>query len=278
MAAGRAPRLALSLARGTRRTITSNRPYPPWPAPSPKYPQPGHKPPPPPLTSDILRDILDRNQEYADAFTQADPVLLSKLAKGQQPRIFWLGCSDSRVSAELATGVAPGSIFVHRNVANTFHTDDTSALAALHYAVHVLKVDAIVVCGHTGCGGVLAAMESAAADQERGAPPPPPATEGDRIIGKWIAPIKSLASTQLALTPNSNVDVRDPFSFQSLTTLTERHVAETVRTIAESSIVTKAWEEGKKLEIHGWMYHVGTARLHDLGIGVKGADGVPARK
>ncbi|GAA5958582.1 hypothetical protein JCM10213_006627, partial [Rhodosporidiobolus nylandii] len=97
-------------------------------------------------STELLQGILDANETYAAAFAQADPALLKKLAQGQSPRIFWLGCSDSRVSAELATGVAPGSIFVHRNIAQCFHPGDLSASAALAYAVHVLKVDAIIVC------------------------------------------------------------------------------------------------------------------------------------
>ncbi|KAL8281279.1 hypothetical protein RQP46_006313 [Phenoliferia psychrophenolica] len=262
-------------ARALARGYSSRRRYPPWPR---SYPTP--PPPPLPLFDNLLREILNANGEYADAFSKRDPQLLAQLAQGQSPKIFWLGCSDSRVSAELSTGVAPGSIFVHRNVGNTFHPNDTSALAAMYYAVHVLKVESIVVCGHTGCGGVRAAMEAAALEQEQGFKQVP-VTEGDKLIANWIAPIKTLAETQLA--GNSPEVARyaefkkDPFSPHALNTLTERHVAETVRLVAASSIVRDAWEQGSKLDVHGWMYNVATARLHDLRIGVSGV-GIPVKQ
>ncbi|GAA5866537.1 hypothetical protein JCM1840_001350, partial [Sporobolomyces johnsonii] len=143
----------------------------------------------PTSSDDLLRSILDANETYAAAFAKADPALLKKLAKGQSPRIFWLGCSDSRVSAELATGVAPGSIFVHRNIAQCFHQGDLSASAALAYAVHVLKVESIIVCGHTGCGGVRAGMQAAVEAKDKGEAleAPEPGSVAD-TISKWIAP------------------------------------------------------------------------------------------
>ncbi|ORY80256.1 carbonic anhydrase [Leucosporidium creatinivorum] len=236
---------------------------------------------------DLLRSILDANEVYASAFAQADPALLKKLAKGQSPRICWLGCSDSRVSAELSTGVAPGSIFVHRNVAQCFHEGDLSAAAALSYAVNVLQVEAIIVCGHTGCGGVKAAMMAAQDEKANG--PATPANEHERIVSKWISPIKDLALTQLEAN-SSNGELRDHkhengcshggaeydcLSATALGELTDKHVAETVKAVAESQIVTEAWKEGRQLSVHGWVYHVATARLRDLDIGWKGV-GIPA--
>ncbi|GAA5923310.1 uncharacterized protein JCM15063_003605 [Sporobolomyces koalae] len=217
--------------------------------------------------TDLLRGILDSNETYAAAFAQADPTLLKKLQKGQSPRIFWLGCSDSRVSAELSTGVAPGSIFVHRNIAQCFHPGDLSASAALAYAVHVLKVEAIIVCGHTGCGGVRAGMQAALDSKEQGdsLPVPEPGSVAE-IISKWIAPIKSLASNQISSQPGA----KDPLDNLSLAELTDNHVASTVKNVAESDIVQQAWKEGRELSVHGWVYHVGSAKLRDLDVGFKG--------
>lgn len=231
---------------------------------------------------DLLQHILVANATYAEAFSQSDPVLLARLAKGQSPRICWLGCSDSRVSAELSTGVAPGSIFVHRNVAQCFHPGDLSALAALSYAVHVLKVEAIIVCGHTGCGGVKAAMMAATDEVVHGSPLPNK-TEIDRIISEWIAPIKAIALDQLATAASSvsgSSDAHphttyDPLSAHSLAMLTDKHVADTVKAVSESQIVRDAWAQGMELSVHGWVYHVATAKLRDLGIGVRGV-GIPA--
>ncbi|GAA5899159.1 uncharacterized protein JCM6883_005127 [Sporobolomyces salmoneus] len=216
--------------------------------------------------TDLLRGILDANETYVAAFSQADPTLLKKLQKGQSPRIFWLGCSDSRVSAELATGVAPGSIFVHRNIAQCFHPGDLSASAALAYAVHVLKVEAIIVCGHTGCGGVRAGMQAALDQQEKGESleTPEPGSVAD-VISKWIAPIKSIASSQI-----SGAKPQDPLDNLSLAELTDSHVKNTVENVVASDIVQAAWKEGRELSVHGWVYHVGSARLRDLDVGYKG--------
>ncbi|GAA6018640.1 hypothetical protein JCM10207_008990 [Rhodosporidiobolus poonsookiae] len=223
--------------------------------------------------TELLQGILDSNETYAAAFAQSDPALLKKLAAGQSPRIFWLGCSDSRVSAELSTGVAPGSIFVHRNIAQCFHKGDLSASAALAYAVHVLKVDAIIVCGHTGCGGVKAGMQAAveAAENEKAGnvvEPPAPGSVAD-TISKWIAPIKSLAASQLT---SGTQPSSDPLDALCLSHLTDQHVADTVRAVADSDIVRAAWDEGRELSVHGWVYHVATAKLRDLDCGWKGPD------
>ncbi|KAI5476920.1 carbonate dehydratase [Pseudohyphozyma bogoriensis] len=220
---------------------------------------------------DLLRSILAANATYADAFSRSDPALLSKLAKGQSPRICWLGCSDSRVSAELSTGVAPGSIFVHRNIAQCFHPNDPSALAAITYAVTQLKVDAIIVCGHTGCGGVRAAMMEGITEVEQGSPVVQTSDAG-KLISGWVAPIKDLAIEQVKANQSAEHShpLSDPLSPLSLATLTDRHVAETVRLVSESSVVREAWANGVELSIHGWVYHVATAKLRDLDIGVKG--------
>lgn len=220
-------------------------------------------------SEDLLKGILSANATYADAFSRSDPALLNKLAKGQSPKICWLGCSDSRVSAELSTGVAPGSIFVHRNIAQCFHPHDASALAALTYAVNILKVEAIIVCGHTGCGGVKAAMIEADTEAKQGSPTIK-TTEGDKIISDWIAPIKALALEQLDDSTSVESNPYDPYSPLALATLTDKHVAETVRLVSESSVCREAWAAGRDLAVHGWVYHVATAKLRDLNIGLKG--------
>ncbi|SCZ91382.1 BZ3500_MvSof-1268-A1-R1_Chr1-2g01372 [Microbotryum saponariae] len=214
--------------------------------------------------NEFLRGILDTNKAYAHKFAQSDPGLLKQLAKGQSPKVLWLGCSDSRVSAELSTGVLPGSIFVHRNVANRFDENDPSAMSAFLFAINVLKIQAIIVCGHTGCGGVKAALAGAVADKAAGKEIEP-SNRTEEVVGRWIAPIKSLATEHIQ---ESRVASAEDEALVSK--LTDQHVANTVKAIAESQLMKDVWAEGRKISVHGWVYHVGTAKLRDLDVGYSG--------
>lgn len=199
--------------------------------------------------------LLETNQKW---IADTDPELFTSTAKGQKPSIFWLGCCDSRVPAELVTGAAPGDLFVHRNIANTFSPKDNSSLAALAYAVNVIGVSHVIVCGHHGCGGVLAAIASAknraAHDEE--------IDQGSEAIQQWLGPIRALAVANLR---TSKIHVKeDDNPDKECRTLVEQNVCAQVSNVASSSVIQKAWRQGKKVTVHGWVYDIATGRIEDL--------------
>lgn len=198
--------------------------------------------------------LLETNQKW---IADTDPELFTTTAKGQKPSIFWLGCCDSRVPAELVTGAAPGDLFVHRNIANTFTPKDGSALAALAYAVNHLEVSHVIVCGHQGCGGVQAALASA---HDRSAPSAE-VDAGTEAIQQWLQPIRALAVANLR---SSSSHAREDDAAKSLRTLVEQNVAAQVSNVAGSSVIQNAWRKGKKVTVHGWVYDIATGKIEDL--------------
>jgi carbonic anhydrase len=190
----------------------------------------------------MLRDIFDRNRGWAAAVTAADPGYFRRLAALQTPEFFWIGCSDSRVPANVVAGLEPGEVFVHRNVANVVHSSDMNLLATLEFAVEVLKVRHVIVCGHHGCGGVRASVDGRTAG----------------LAGHWIEPIRRLAQRHAAdLDGCANQTER-------LNRLAELNVAEGVRRIAETPILRAAWERGQRVAVHGLIYGLADGRLRDL--------------
>lgn len=190
----------------------------------------------------MLDELFRRNAEWAQAQIDSDPMFFKRLVALQTPEYLWIGCSDSRVPANEITGLAPGEVFVHRNVANLVHPTDLNLLSVLQYAVEFLKVQHIMVVGHYGCGGVIAACDSI----KRG------------LIDHWLRPIQDLAAKNKGEL-NAIEDEKD-----RVNRLCELNVLEQVRHIGESPIVRQAWEAGQPLELHGWIYSLEDGRLRDL--------------
>ncbi|HRO12561.1 carbonic anhydrase [Amaricoccus sp.] len=190
----------------------------------------------------MLQDIFDRNRAWAAAIAAADPDYFARLAALQNPEFFWIGCSDSRVPANVVAGLQPGEVFVHRNVANVVHSSDMNLLATLEFAVEVLKVRHVIVCGHYGCGGVRASVDGH--------------TTG--LAGHWIEPIRRLAHRH-AHDLARLADEKD-----RLNRLAELNVAEGVARIAETPILRAAWERGQRVTVHGLIYGIADGRLRDM--------------
>jgi carbonic anhydrase len=186
--------------------------------------------------------LLSENKIWAKARVEEDKDFFQRLLKLQTPEFLWIGCSDSRVPANEITNTAPGEIFVHRNIANLVVHTDLNLLSVLQYAVQVLKVKHIIVCGHYGCGGVRAAM-----------------TQSDLgLINKWLRNIKDTYyynKAELEAIPNMD---------RRADRLTELSVMDQVMNLAQTSIVQRAWKEENRPTLHGWVYRLTDGVLHDL--------------
>ena len=201
-----------------------------------------------------LDAILAGNRRWAAGIRQTDPQFFARLAAQQSPRYLWIGCADSRVPATEICGLAPGEIFVHRNVANVVVHSDLNCLSVLQYAVQVLKVEQVIVCGHLGCGGVRAALR------------------GDRLglIDNWLQHVRDVALThdkRLAALPDD--DAR-------WNLLCKLNVAEQVRNVSRTTVVQHAWRSGQALSVHGVVYGVDDGLLHDLGLEITGPNDADA--
>ncbi|MCB1970824.1 MAG: carbonate dehydratase [Geminicoccaceae bacterium] len=188
------------------------------------------------------RDLLSRNRDWAEARRGQDPQFFERLSEQQAPRYFWVGCSDSRVPATQIVDIDPGEIFVHRNVANLCAHTDLNFLASLQFAVEVLRVEHVIVCGHYACGGVRAAL-------------------GERssgLVDHWIRSLRDLREHHRAILDGA-IDRSEAADL-----LTELNVRTQVDNIAHNPIVQAAWRRGQKIEIHGWVYRVHDGILHDL--------------
>lgn len=194
--------------------------------------------------SEFYRKILDNNKQWVESQLAIDPDYFSDLSKGQNPPLLWIGCSDSRVPANEIIGAKPGEVFVHRNIANLVIHTDMNMLSVLDYAVNVLKVKHIIVCGHYGCGGVKAAMGN----------------ESVGIIDNWIRHIKDLFRIhQVELMSIENETKR-------FNRLVELNVIEQVYDLAKTSIVQNAWKIGQELSLHGWVYGLNSGYVTDLNV------------
>jgi len=182
---------------------------------------------------DTLKHLLDNNRKWAAEVSAADPTFFKGLAGQQKPDYLWIGCSDSRVPANQITGLAPGEVFVHRNVANVVAETDFNVLAVLQYAVDVIKVRHIIVCGHYGCGGVQAALEN----YRHG------------MIDNWLAGIRSLRRKN-----REELEALDPV--RALDRLCELNVQHQAKHVARTTIVEDAWERGQEIAIHSWIYRL----------------------
>lgn len=194
--------------------------------------------------SDFYKKILDNNKKWVEDQLNIDPEYFKDLAKGQQPPLLWIGCSDSRVPANEIIGAKPGEVFVHRNIANMVVHSDMNMLSVLDYAVNVLKVKHVIVCGHYGCGGVKAAMGN----------------DSIGIIDNWIRHIKDVYRLHDKYL-NSIVDETERFN-----AFVEINVKEQVFDLAKTSIVQAAWKSGQEVSIHGWVYGLNSGYVTDLGV------------
>lgn len=188
-----------------------------------------------------LSYLFEANKKWSESIKDKDPEFFSRLSKQQAPDYLWIGCSDSRVPANTLVDLPPGEVFVHRNIANVVVHTDLNMLSVLHYAVAVLKVKHVIVCGHYGCGGVMAAME----DKSHG------------LIDNWLRHIKDVA--------RFHKDELDKLSeAERIDRMCELNVMEQVRNVANTSVVKNAWSEGQELSVHGWIYNINNGVLNDL--------------
>jgi len=194
----------------------------------------------------FYKQLLDNNLKWVAQKLAIDPEYFMKLSKGQAPPVLWIGCADSRVPANEIIGAQPGEVFVHRNIANMVLHTDMSMLSVLDYAVNVLKVKHVIVCGHYGCGGVKAAM----GNQHIG------------LIDNWIRHIKGV----YRLHANELNAIKD--EEKRFDRFVEVNVHEQVLDLAKTSIVQAAWESGQELSVHGWVYGIDNGIIKDLNLTV----------
>lgn len=190
-----------------------------------------------------IETLISNNQRWAALQEQEDAGFFTRLADSQKPRFLWIGCSDSRVPAEQLTGLEPGELFVHRNVGNLVVHTDLNCLSVVQYAVDVLQVNHVIICGHYGCGGVKSAVEN----PELG------------LINNWLWHIRDIwfkhSSFLGALPPESRMD-----------TLCELNVIEQVYNLGHSTILQSAWKRGQRVTIHGWAFALHDGLIRDLNV------------
>jgi carbonic anhydrase len=191
-----------------------------------------------------IEDLLIRNRAWSKGITEQNPRFFSDLADQQNPDFLWIGCSDSRVTANTIVGLMPGEVFVHRNVANLVIHTDINCLSVIQFAVEVLNVEHIIVCGHYGCGGITAALEQ----QRHG------------LIDNWLRHIQDTANLHAQLLDS----IDDPN--EKLDKLAELNVSRQVLNVGETTIVQDAWNRGQELAIHGWIYGLKDGLIRDLDI------------
>jgi carbonic anhydrase len=196
--------------------------------------------------SDFYKKILDNNKKWVEDSLAIDPNYFQDLAKQQTPPLLWIGCSDSRVPANEIVGAKPGDVFVHRNIANMVVHSDMNMLSVLDYAVNVLKVKHVIVCGHYGCGGVQAAMTN----------------QSIGIIDNWIRHIKDVYRLHHEFL-DSIKDENERFN-----AFVEVNVKEQVFDLAKTSIVQSAWKNGQDLTLHGWAYGLNSGFVTDLDVNI----------
>jgi carbonic anhydrase len=199
---------------------------------------------------DFYKKILDNNKNWVNSQLKLDKEYFKDLSKSQKPSLLWIGCSDSRVPANEIIGAKPGEVFVHRNIANMVIHTDMNMLSVLDYAVNVLKIKHVLVCGHYGCGGIKAAMSN----------------ESIGIIDNWIRHIKDVYRHH-KLDLNNIKNEEDRFN-----KFVEINVKEQVFDLAKTSIVQSAWKIGQELTLHGWVYGLNSGYVTDLDVNISSND------
>ena len=192
----------------------------------------------------VLPQLFENNRNWAAQIVRADPTFFQNLARQQSPEFLWIGCSDSRVPANQIVGLQPGEMFVHRNVANLVIHTDMNCLSVVQFAVEILKVKHIIVCGHYGCGGIRAAMEN----------------RPHGLIDNWLRHIRDIYRRRIEeLTLIDDEERR-------IDRLCELNVLEQVANVGNMTAVREAWDKGQSLSIHGWIYSISNGLLKDLGV------------
>lgn len=192
-----------------------------------------------------LKRLFDNNQQWAARIQQQDPDFFRKLAAQQGPEYLWIGCSDSRVPANQIVGLLPGEVFVHRNVSNVVLHSDLNCLSVLQFAIDVLKVRHVIVCGHYGCGGVRAAYQ------------------GDHLglVDNWLGHVGDVARKHQAMIE------KIPALADRLNRLCELNVEDQVANVCHTTVLRDAWARGQSVTVHGWIYGLSDGLLHDLDVG-----------
>lgn len=196
------------------------------------------------LSMRLLPDLIKNNRNWAESVTESDPDFFEKLAQKQTPQFLWIGCADSRVPANQIVGLMPGEVFVHRNIANVVVHSDFNCQSVIEFAVGVLKVKHIIVCGHYGCGGVKAASQN----------------HHVGLIDNWLRHIRDVRQKHDVILQMIG-DESD-----RLDRLCELNVVEQAHNVCHSTVVQEAWEQGQSLAVHGWIYSIQDGLLHDLNV------------
>jgi carbonic anhydrase len=193
-----------------------------------------------------VANLFENNRRWAERTTERDPGFFNRLARQQAPDYLWIGCADSRVPANEIVGLHPGELFVHRNVANVVVHTDLNCLAVLQYAVDVLKVEHVIVCGHYGCGGIEVAWKKTALG----------------LIDNWLRHVQDVAEQYADHFPRGITDT------QATARLAELNILTQVANVCRTTIVMDAWRRAQSLSVHGWIYGLSDGRLRDLGLTV----------
>jgi carbonic anhydrase len=203
---------------------------------------------------DTLPHLFESNRAWARRITEREPGFFEALSAQQSPKYLWIGCSDSRVPANEIVGLRPGELFVHRNVANVVVHTDLNCLSVLQYAIDVLKIRHVIVCGHYGCGGVRAACSN----QSLG------------LSDNWIRHVRDVRDRHEALLDGSGAGEA------GVDRLCELNVIEQARNVCQTTVVQDAWRRDQPLTVHGWIYGLRDGLLRDLGCSATGSDDVAA--
>jgi carbonic anhydrase len=197
-------------------------------------------------------ELLEGNKQWIAETQENDPAFFQRIAAGQSPRFLWIGCSDSRAPESLITNTLPGDIFVHRNIANLVVHTDINLLSVLQYAVEVLKVEHVIVCGHYGCGGVAAACSN----------------KSYGLIDNWLRNIKDV----YRLHQDKLIELKGEFLVDRMV---ELNVTEQVFNLCKTSIIQDAWERGDGPHVHGWVYSLKDGTIRDLDITIRSQADIP---
>jgi carbonic anhydrase len=197
-----------------------------------------------------LSQLFENNRQWASEMTEVNPDFFRKLKRQQSPEYLWIGCSDSRVPANDIVGLLPGELFVHRNIANLVIHTDMNCLAVLQYAIDILKVKHVIVCGHYGCGGVMAAMEN----------------RPHGLVDNWLRNIRDTwrrNETEIEAIPDESGKINR---------LCELNVCDQVINVGNTTVMQDAWRRSQQITIHGWIYALADGLLKDLGMCVSSCD------